>query len=175
MKPIHLIAAIDKNRGLGRENSLAWSLPSDMKYFKKITTTTQDPLKQNAVLMGRKTWESIPQKYRPLPNRINVILSKTIAQSSNLDAEVFSDLDLAFKSLNDNPQVESIFVIGGASIYNQTLKQAKFDRIFITDIKQEFKCDSFLDPLPDNYDLEDTSKLISENEIDFEFKLFSRN
>jgi dihydrofolate reductase len=56
---------------------LAWDIPEDRKYFRKITTKTKDSKKQNAVIMGRKTWESIPKKYRPFPKRYNCILSKS--------------------------------------------------------------------------------------------------
>jgi dihydrofolate reductase/thymidylate synthase len=59
--------------------SLPWSLPGDLKYFRELTQRTSDPAKQNAVIMGRKTWESIPVKFRPLAGRINVVLTRGAA------------------------------------------------------------------------------------------------
>ena len=70
------ILACTHNGGIGLNGKLPWRLKEDMKLFKRITTTIQNPNdegKQNAVIMGRKTWESIPNKFRPLPNRINII------------------------------------------------------------------------------------------------------
>ena len=70
-----IIVAIDEQYGIGKDGNLAWSLPPDMAYFKCKTLSTQDPEKQNAVIMGHNTWKSIPNKFRPLTNRHNVILS----------------------------------------------------------------------------------------------------
>ncbi len=63
--------------------SLPWKIPGDMAYFKELTSRTVDPAKQNAVVMGRKTWESIPAKFRPLAGRLNIILSRSEAQDEN--------------------------------------------------------------------------------------------
>ena len=74
--PLHIIAAIDKNNGLGINNTIPWHLSADLKYFKKITTEVTAANKQNAVIMGRKTWDSIPDKYKPLPERLNIVLTR---------------------------------------------------------------------------------------------------
>jgi dihydrofolate reductase len=71
-----IILAIDSKNGLGKENALAWKLSGDMKYFKKTTVLTDNPDDINVVIMGRKTWESIPSKFRPLPGRINCVLTR---------------------------------------------------------------------------------------------------
>ena len=76
--------------------------------------------------MGRKTWDSIPAKFRPLPNRLNVILSRGIGEGGSNDengmTEVHSDLELALLSVSKNPKVAEVFIIGGASVYEQALK-----------------------------------------------------
>jgi dihydrofolate reductase len=76
--------------------------------------------------MGRKTWDSIPAKFRPLPNRLNIILSRGIVEAGSNDengmTEVHSDLELALLSVSKNPKVAEVFIIGGASVYEQALK-----------------------------------------------------
>ena len=67
---IYIIAAVDEDFGLGKNNKLAWDYPSDMRHFKRITSNTETPGLQNAVIMGRNTWESLPKSQQPLPDRL---------------------------------------------------------------------------------------------------------
>ena len=71
------------NSALLPTGTLPWKIPADMAYFKELTSRTADPAKQNAVIMGRKTWESIPPKFRPLAGRLNIVLSRSAAQDEN--------------------------------------------------------------------------------------------
>ena len=71
-----IVAACGKSLGIGFNGELPWRLKSEMKHFASTTSTTKDPTKKNAVIMGRKTWESIPAKFRPLKNRFNIVLSR---------------------------------------------------------------------------------------------------
>lgn len=72
-----IVVAATRKLGIGKAGTMPWKLPGDMAYFKELTMRTADPAKQNAVVMGRKTWESIPPKFRPLPGRVNVVLSRS--------------------------------------------------------------------------------------------------
>ncbi len=74
-KAFALVVAATKSWGIGRQGVLPWRLPADMAFFRKLTSCTTDPNKRNAVIMGRKTWESIPLKFKPLPQRTNIVLT----------------------------------------------------------------------------------------------------
>ena len=133
-KPIELIVAVDTNYGIGLEGKIPWRCTDDMVHFKETTTTTQDPTKQNAVIMGRKTWESL--KGKPLKNRINICLSKSpqlIPWSTTMEA--------AIKYANTNPIIEKIFIIGGERVYQEAVDNQDVACIWITRIKREFPTD----------------------------------
>lgn len=116
-----IVVAATRSMGIGIDGHLPWKLPTDMKFFKKITSYTASSSKKNAVIMGRNTWESIPEKFRPLPGRLNVVLSRTIKTIDSHDDVIVSEsLDAALALLASQPHstiVESIFVIGGGQVY----------------------------------------------------------
>ena len=112
-------AAVDM--GIGKDGKLPWRLPFDLKFFKDITLTTSDPVKKNAVIMGRKTWESIPLEYRPIPGCLNVVLtcsgSFDIATAENV--VICGSMASALELLAASPyclSMEKVFVIGGGQI-----------------------------------------------------------
>ena len=116
MKKFSIILAVDEKNGLGKDNDLAWRISADLKYFKKITASTKDFSNTNAVVMGRKTWESIPQKYRPLPYRINCVLSRTITQESKDSQDddmvlYFNSVESCLEELEKKDDLEQIFII----------------------------------------------------------------
>lgn len=80
-----VVAATAKSMGIGKQGKLPWNLPQDMEHFKKVTSTTVKPNRTNAVIMGRKTWQSIPERFRPLRNRLNVVLSRNPAIREQLN------------------------------------------------------------------------------------------
>ena len=120
---ITIIAAIGTNNVIGTDNDLPWHIPEDLKHFKECTS-------DKTVLMGRKTWESIPQKYRPLPNRKNIVITKDTTYQVPAGVLVYNDLDQAIHFHKS----EDLFVIGGATIYNQTITHA--DALEITHVNQ---------------------------------------
>ncbi|OGH68411.1 MAG: hypothetical protein A3I29_03205 [Candidatus Magasanikbacteria bacterium RIFCSPLOWO2_02_FULL_44_11] len=128
--PIALIAAVADNGCIGKKNQLPWYLPEDLKRFKQLTTG-------KAVLMGRKTWESLPEKFRPLPNRANIVITRQPELNVPAGVEVFSDIRAAFHKYADS----DIFVIGGAEIYQQTITDA--DILHITEVHQVIDGDAF--------------------------------
>jgi dihydrofolate reductase/thymidylate synthase len=107
--------------GIGKNGALPWKLPGDLKYFKELTMATSDPSKKNAVIMGRKTWESIPPKFRPLPGRLNVILTSSGSSDYAIveNVVVCGSLDASLKLLASTPYsliIEKAFVIGGGQV-----------------------------------------------------------
>lgn len=130
---ISIIAAIGKNRELGKDNKLLWHLSADFKRFKELTSG-------HIVVMGRKTYESLPEKFRPLPNRINVVITRDVDYKVK-KAIVFHSIEEAIKNLESKIQNsefsilnsklrDEIFIIGGASIYEQGIKYA--DKLYLT-------------------------------------------
>ncbi len=120
---ISLIAAVGKNNVIGANGDLPWSLPTDMKFFSKTT-------RGHHVLMGRKNFDSIPEKYRPLPGRPNLVVSRKTDFIAN-DIEVFHDIKSAIDFAKEQGEDE-LFIIGGGEIYNQTIQLA--DRLYITHV-----------------------------------------
>ena len=87
-RPFSVVVAVCKqSRGIGKDNQLPWRLRADMQYFKQLTRSTRDPTKRNAVIMGRKTWQSIPPKFRPLDDRVNVVLSRNPDAARELESD----------------------------------------------------------------------------------------
>lgn len=123
---IALIAGVARDGAIGRDNQLLWRLPADMARFKALTMG-------HPVIMGRKTWDSIPARFRPLPGRRNLVLSRQPGLALD-GAEVFADLDAALAACADAPLV---YVMGGAQIYAAALPRAQ--RLELTEIDALFE------------------------------------
>ena len=143
-KPIKLIVATDQNGGVGINNQLPWSFRSDMQHFKLTTTRTLDKNKQNAVIMGRKTWESIPAKFSPLPGRLNVVISRQPKLDLPEGVLHFTDPIQAIDKLQSNNSIESIFCTGGAQLYTYYLDANLVSDIYLTLIESAFETDANL-------------------------------
>ncbi len=119
---------------------MPWKIAEDMELFKKVTTEAQQS-KSNAVIMGRKTYESIPAKFRPLTGRINVVLSNNENVRTQLglsdDVLIASSLTDALDQLNKQSNLDRIFVIGGESVYKEAIASASCSRIYLTEIENE--------------------------------------
>lgn len=123
-----LIAAVARNGVIGRGNAMPWHLPEDMTHFRKTTHG-------HAVVMGRRTWESLAPKFRPLPGRRNLVLSRQAGWQAE-GAETVPSLDAALARLHDQPRV---FVMGGAAVYAAALPLA--DELWLTEIDADFDGD----------------------------------
>lgn len=132
---VSIIVAATRNRVIGKDNDLIWHLPVDMRYFKETT-------KGCPVIMGRKNYESIPPKYRPLPGRLNVVLSHQMDYEVAEGVLLRSSLSDAVEELKavGHPH---IYIIGGGQIYAAALKANLVDRMLITWIDTELEGDAF--------------------------------
>ncbi len=164
-KPIvALIAAVSRNGVIGHGNNLVWRLPEDQRYFR--ATTTGAP-----VIMGRATWDSLPDRFRPLPNRRNVVLTRQISWSAP-GAEVALDLEAALALGADSPRV---FVIGGAQVYALALPRA--DELLLTEIDRDFDGDTHFPAWPRDQFAEvsrQTHHASPPNDFDFAFVTYRR-
>lgn len=140
MKQISLILACTFDGGIGYENKIPWHIKSDLKKFKNITSNTINNLKQNAVIMGSKTYTSLP--CNNLENRINIILSK----NKNINNITYNNIDDALSYCINNDFIENIYIIGGAQIYNIFLTNYihYIDNIYLTLLKDYYKCDTYI-------------------------------
>lgn len=129
---ISMIAAVAANGVIGKNNDLAWSLPDDMRFFQQLT-------KGHAVIMGRKNWESIPEKWRPLPHRQNIILTRDKTYMAR-GAVIAHDLQEAL-AIAKNVGKEEIFIIGGAQIYAQAFPLAQW--LYLTEVHGKPEGDTF--------------------------------
>lgn len=171
---IYISVAVDDEFGVGKNNDLPWRLKKELQYFQKLTTQTQDPKKQNMVIMGRKTWDSIPANHRPLSGRKNVVLTrqqKIIDEGIN-GTTVCGDLEEAYK-LADN-SIEKIFVIGGGSIFKQAVESGKLTGMYITQIHETFECDTFFPPIPRKYSRVKSLGKEEESGIHYEYLLYTQ-
>ncbi|XP_076257785.1 dihydrofolate reductase-like [Rhynchophorus ferrugineus] len=151
---LNLIVAVSENMGIGKNGDLPWRLRNEMAHFSRLTTKTNDPSRKNVVLMGRLTWDSIPAKFKPLPNRINFVLTKSnLDFSSYENAHKFDSLQSAIDALESDKYkalVENVWVIGGASVYKEALLSKYFYRLYLTKVQKSFDCDTFFPSLPEN-------------------------
>lgn len=202
----NIIVATDNKGGIGLNGSIPWHLTEDLSHFRKITTQVEsDPYFEfiNMVVMGRKTWESIPDKFKPLPKRLNVILTKDephkishyghdlVRVISNFE-QIFEEsivninvnINVNMNGINENKdsndtrplKINQIFIIGGASIYQQAITSPYCRFVYITEIYKDFKCDTFFPSLPlitHKNDINPRIKLILNEHITIEdgFKL----
>ena len=171
-KDITIIAAVDLCFGIADSNGIPWKVKSDMSRFKKITTKCAVG-KQNAVIMGRRTWDSLN---RPLPNRINIVVSNNIYIDSEYAVTVHSFNDaLQFISSNSDT-IDKIFAIGGVGIYKEAMKNRNCREIKLTIIRRVFDCTRFF---PSNmmecgFKRAQQSKILSENDLEYQFIDFRR-
>ena len=151
---IALVVAYSENRVIGNGGDLPWRLPTDMRRFRELTTGA-------TVVMGRKTWDSLPERFRPLPDRRNVVVSRNGCDAPAVRRSVEEALD------------GDCFVIGGGEIYAQALPRA--DRVYATEVEGVVAGDVFFPELPENeWRCVERSEPIEENHHAYSFCVYDR-
>ena len=154
---ISLIVAIAQNNAIGKDNDLLWHLSEDLKYFKKTTN-------ERTVLMGRKTWESLP--FKPLKNRRNIVVSSQ--KDYHIEgAELFDDVNKVLEALKE--EKDEVFCIGGASLYKALLPKA--DKLYITRVYKDFEADVFFPEIDENiWEVKRLSPMLYDAKADLKFR-----
>lgn len=164
---VSLIAALTRNRVIGVNNGLPWHLPDDMKYFMQTT-------KGHHVIMGRKNYDSIPEKFRPLPNRTNIVVTRQ-PKLSLPGCTVVHSVEEAVEIARKAGEPE-LFIIGGSAIYQLGLPMA--DRLYLTEIKAELAGDITFPPV-NAKEWKETSRvphgIDARHAYAFDFVIYDRN
>jgi dihydrofolate reductase len=136
-----IISAVDEENGIGKKNDLAWDIRADLKHFSRVT-------KGAVVIMGLNTWISLPEAHRPLPKRLNVVLSfeEEDLPDGVLQARSFEE---AFEKIEHQGRAGTtyaqhpLFVIGGGGVYKQAIVMEECERLYLTEVKGTHGCDIF--------------------------------
>ncbi|MCW2984635.1 MAG: dihydrofolate reductase [Conexibacter sp.] len=156
---VALVVAYSANRVIGRDGGLPWHLPSDMRHFRELTTGA-------TVVMGRKTYESIPERFRPLPGRRNLVLSRSGFAAPG--AEVLGSLGEALDAAGGD-----CFVIGGGATYAEALPLAA--RVYATEVEGDVDGDTSFPPLdPAAWTCVAEGHRIAENDHAFTIRVYER-
>ncbi len=174
MKSFSIIAAVDAKRGIGIGNKLPWNLKGDLDHFREITVGQFDAGRVNAVIMGRTTWDSLPAKFQPLPKRLNIVLTRDPAGFNPVpNVLVAKGLDEALQ-LSEQYGSGDVFIIGGASIYAQAIQHSACKKLYLTEIKREFTCDTFFPEVPASFREVGRSAIHDEDGIQYQFVTYQR-
>jgi dihydrofolate reductase/thymidylate synthase len=176
MREFSIVVALDAQSGIGKDGGLPWHLPGDIKFFREMTSKAAAGAR-NAVIMGRTTWESIPEKFRPLAKRLNVVLTRRTDMKFPEGVLVATDFSQAFELIEKagrQAPVERIFVIGGAKVYRAALSFRECRTLFVTQIDQTFDCDTYFPDFKPDFELKDTSVPWQEGAISYVFCTYQR-
>uniref|UniRef100_UPI00398E894A dihydrofolate reductase n=1 Tax=Pristiophorus japonicus TaxID=55135 RepID=UPI00398E894A len=183
---INCIVAVCPNMGIGKDGNFPWHpirLSKELKHFQKMTTTPSVEGKRNAVIMGRKTWFSIPEKHRPLKDRINIVLSRELKELPQGANYLAHDLDSALTHLDSSElqdKVDLVWIIGGSTLYKEAMESPVSHRIFVTRILKDFESDTFIQEmdlnkfklLPKFPDV--PTEVQEDNGIQYKFEVYER-
>ncbi|KAG8456429.1 hypothetical protein GDO86_002274 [Hymenochirus boettgeri] len=179
-----IVAVCPPGQGIGKGGSLPWPpLRNEFKHFQRLTMTPTVEGKKNVVIMGRKTWFSIPEKNRPLKERINIVLSKGLKEPPEGAHYLSNSLDEALgllEAADMKDKIDLIWIIGGSSLYQEAMKKPLNQRLFVTRILKEFECDTHLPEIDSNsFKLHPeypgiTSEIQEENGIQYKFEVYEK-
>lgn len=168
-----VIAAVDEEGGIGRDGRLPWRLPGDLEHFREVTTAAPEG-RRNAVLIGRRTWESLPERFRPLPDRLNVVLSHRPDLALPQGVLRAGSLDEALSLVAGRPELDRCFVIGGGLLFREAVERPECEAVLLTTIHGRFACDTFFPDLDDSFRLVSCGEPRQDHGIRYEFREYRR-
>ena len=165
-----IVVAADAAWGIGKGGDLAWNLPGDMAWFRDVTTGEAAQSARNTVIMGRKTWDTIPARFRPLPRRNNVIVSRNRALDVGPNATLVHSLEEALEV----PCEGERFVIGGATLYDAALQHPDCEVLHITQVEGDFQCDTRMNAPGPEFAIESAQEPVTESGITYQITTWKR-
>ncbi len=167
------VVAGDEQRGIGRNNDLPWPrLRGDVAHFKAITSQTRDPDRRNAVIMGRRTWDSLGARYQPLPGRINVVVSRARPELPD-GVLLAASLDDAVAAATD-AGAETVHLVGGGTLYTEAMAHPGCHVIYYTRIAARFDADTHVPAFEHDFELEVADPPRSDGGIDYVIERWRR-
>lgn len=146
-----IVAAAELGDGIGAGGTVPWHLPSDLAHLKRLTTETEIAGMHNSVIMGRVTWESIPAQFRPLPGRLNIVISRNVSLALPEGVVRAPNLARALEQSRSRADVAGIFVLGGGEIYKQAIVLPACRRMYLTRVLKRYPCDTFFPSIPSGF------------------------
>jgi dihydrofolate reductase len=166
----NIIVACTLNGGIGRNGTIPWKAPLDLKQFYKLTTMRPKD-KTNVLIMGRRTYQSIINK--PLKDRVNIVVSNTLEPDDHII--VAHDFNSALNISYNIKDVHNVFVIGGSEIYKEAIIHKDCENIYLTQIKENIECDTFFPiDLLTNYNKNILEADIIDNNISYDMLLYKK-
>jgi dihydrofolate reductase len=157
---VSIIVAMDEKRGIGKNSSLLFKIPEDFKRMSAITSG-------HPIIMGRKTWESIPENRRPLPRRYNIVITRDLRFKIDDLREgegfgIVNTLENAIEKAKKSPGSEEIFIFGGGQIFKEAMEKGLVDKLYLTIVEGDYGADTFFP------DYSDFKKIIFEKSSETE-------
>lgn len=178
MRAFDIISAADRELGIGKDGDLPWSLPGEMAHFTRTTRCTEDPDKRNAIFMGRVNWEATPEAYRPMPGRLNAVITRRADYPVPDGVLRASSIEDCLRQLAAPPYdrtIERVYCIGGGNIYAQAVAMAECQRLILTRIDATYGCDTFFPAdYGDRFELAETLGTGADGEVTWEIQLWRR-
>jgi len=168
---LEAVVAVDERLGIGRAGTIPWRLPADLKHFKTLTRGSQAG-ETHAVIMGRKTWLSLPPRFRPLEGRHNVVLTRSASWEAN-GTQTARTLHEGVEILSRKPDLGRVFVIGGHSVYAAAMEYG-CETLHVTRVSGDHGCDVFFPEFESLYDLHFLGLPAFEGTTRYRFEIWMR-
>ncbi len=192
MRPFNVVVAVSNRGGVGiNGQQLPWTLKGDIDRFREVTThytengnhfSFHTPPQQNAVIMGRRTWLSLPKTFQPLPGRFNVVVARQPVAGECKAAGIchqcsvlrVGSLQEALEACFGRETVDSVFVIGGGALYREALQSPWCRRIFMTFVASDPECDTVFEQVGEEWETVEESAVLEEDGLAYRFLVWER-